>query len=40
MSKKVIRLKEIIDEIKKDRSLMLENREKKCYNNNKEEKTV
>ncbi len=39
MSKKVIRLKEIIDEIKKDRGLMLENREIKTYNN-KEEKTV
>lgn len=39
MSKRVIRLKEIIDEIKKDRGLMLENREIKTYNN-KEEKTV
>lgn len=39
MSKKVIRLKEIIDEIKKDKSVMLENHEIKYYNN-KEEKTV
>jgi hypothetical protein len=36
MSKRVIRLKEIIDEIKKDKGLLIEKREKIVYINNKE----
>ena len=36
MSKKVIRLKEIIDEIKKDKGLLIEKHEKVVYINNKE----
>ena len=34
MSKRVIRLKEIIDEIKRDREILLEKREKTSYYNN------
>ncbi len=34
MSKRVIRLKEIIDEIKRDREILLEKREKMSYYNN------
>jgi len=34
MSKKVIRLKEIIEEIKKDKEILVENSNKKLYLNN------
>ncbi len=34
MSKKVIRLKEIIEEIKKDKELLVENNNKKTHYNN------